>query len=108
MGECHRHSRYGQGRIAQPEGDMDIVLLIFVGIAVAIIFAVSGVWLGHRLLRGRLADGNHDVLVALFQTGGTLRASTSAATNLRRFSGIAASMLRCIARPRRRRFSAVS
>jgi hypothetical protein len=65
----------GQGRIAQPERrHVDIVLLIVIGIAAAITFAVTGVWVGHRLLRGRLADGHHDVLVALFQTGGTLHA----------------------------------
>jgi hypothetical protein len=64
----------GKVAMLSRKGDMDIVLLIIVGIAVAIIFAVTGVWLGHRLLRERLADGHHDVLVALFQTGGTLHA----------------------------------
>ena len=53
---------------------MDIVPLIFLATVVATVFAITGVWLGRRLLRGRVAEGQHEVLVALFQTGGTLHA----------------------------------
>ena len=53
---------------------MGIVLLILLATIAATTFAVTGVWLGHRLLHGRRADGHHEVLVALFQTGGTLHA----------------------------------
>jgi hypothetical protein len=53
---------------------MNIVLLIFLAIAVATVFAIAGVWLGRHYLRGRVNQGHHEVLVALFQTGGTLHA----------------------------------
>ncbi|MBV8091654.1 MAG: DUF4239 domain-containing protein [Acetobacteraceae bacterium] len=53
---------------------MNIVLLIFLGAVAATGFATAGVWLGHRFLRGRIAEGHHEVLLALFQTGGTLHA----------------------------------
>ena len=53
---------------------MGIVLLILLATIAATTFAIIGVWLGRRLLQGRRADGHHEVLVALFQTGGTLHA----------------------------------
>jgi hypothetical protein len=53
---------------------MSVSLLIILAIAAATAFATAGVWLGRRLLWSRLTDGHHEVLVALFQTGGTLHA----------------------------------
>jgi Protein of unknown function (DUF4239) len=53
---------------------MNLVLLITVAATGATGFATTGVWLSRRLLRRRLAGGHHEVLVALFQTGGTLHA----------------------------------
>ncbi len=53
---------------------MNIVLLICLATVAATAFSVSGVWLGRRLLRERVAGGHHEVLGALFQTGGTLHA----------------------------------
>jgi hypothetical protein len=53
---------------------MSISLLIILATAGATAFATTGVWLGRRLLPSRLTDGHHEVLVALFQTGGTLHA----------------------------------
>lgn len=53
---------------------MSVVLLILVATAAASVFATGGVWLGRRVLRGRVARGHHEVLVALFQTCGTLHA----------------------------------
>jgi Protein of unknown function (DUF4239) len=53
---------------------MNVVLLIIVAAIGATGFAVAGVWLGRRLLHRRLAGVHYDVLVALFQTGGTLHA----------------------------------
>jgi hypothetical protein len=53
---------------------MDVVLLIIVAAIGATGFATAGVWLGRRLLHKRLAGVHHDVLVSLFQTGGTLHA----------------------------------
>jgi len=53
---------------------MSIILLIILAAAGATAFATAGVWLGRRLLHRRLTDRHHEVLVALFQTGGTLHA----------------------------------
>ena len=53
---------------------MNIVLLIFVAAAAAIGFSIAGVWLGRYLLRGRVAAGHHEVVLAFLQTGGTLHA----------------------------------
>jgi hypothetical protein len=53
---------------------MSIILLVILAAAGATAFATAGVWLGRRLVHRRLADGHHQVLVALFQTGGTLHA----------------------------------
>src|SRR5271163_4308022 len=53
---------------------MNIVLLIFVAAAAAIGFSIAGVWLGRCLLRGRVAAGHHEVVLAFLQTGGTLHA----------------------------------
>jgi hypothetical protein len=53
---------------------MNIVPLFFLAVLAATSFAIVGVWLGRRLLRSRVADGHHEVLGALFQTGGTLNA----------------------------------
>jgi Protein of unknown function (DUF4239) len=53
---------------------MNIALLILLAIAGASAYATGGVWLGRRLLHGRVAKGHHEVLVGLFQTGGTLHA----------------------------------
>jgi hypothetical protein len=52
---------------------MSIILLIILATAGATAFATTGVWFGRRLL-GRMTDGHHEVLVALFQIGGTLHA----------------------------------
>jgi hypothetical protein len=53
---------------------MSIILLIILATAGATAFATTGVWLGRRLLHRRLTDGYHEVLMALFQIGGTLHA----------------------------------
>jgi hypothetical protein len=53
---------------------MNIALLILVALVVATAFAITGVLLGRRFLRGRVERGHHEVLVALFATGGTLHA----------------------------------
>lgn len=53
---------------------MSIVLLIFIAAAAAIGFSIVGIRLGRRLLRGRVAPGHHEVLLAFLQTGGTLHA----------------------------------
>jgi hypothetical protein len=53
---------------------MSIVLMVFIAAAAAIGFSIVGVWLGRRLLRGRVAAGHHEVLLAFLQTGGTLHA----------------------------------
>jgi hypothetical protein len=53
---------------------MNIVLLILTGIAAATAFATGGAWLVRHFVRGRVGDGHHEVLVGLFQTGGTLHA----------------------------------
>src|SRR5215472_14145392 len=53
---------------------MSIILLIVLATAGATAYATAGVWLGRRLLHKRLTDGHREVLVALFQTGGTLHA----------------------------------
>ncbi len=53
---------------------MNIVLLIFLAIVASSVFAVAGVRLGRRFLRGRVASGHHEVLAAMFQTCGTLHA----------------------------------
>jgi hypothetical protein len=53
---------------------MSIIPIIILATAGATAFATAGVWLGRRLLPSRLTDGYHEVLVALFQTGGTLHA----------------------------------
>jgi Protein of unknown function (DUF4239) len=53
---------------------MSIVPLLFSATVAATAFAIAGVWAGRRLLRSRVADGHHEVLGALFQTGGTLHA----------------------------------
>lgn len=53
---------------------MNLVLLFALAIVAATAFAVAGVWVGRRLLRSRVAHGHHEVLGALFQTGGTLHA----------------------------------
>jgi hypothetical protein len=53
---------------------MTIVLMILIAAAAAIGFSVVGVWLGRRFLRGRVAAGHHEVLLAFLQTGGTLHA----------------------------------
>jgi hypothetical protein len=54
--------------------NVNIVLVIFLAMVGASAYATVGVWLGRRLLRGRVAEGHHEVLVGLFQTGGTLYA----------------------------------
>ncbi len=53
---------------------MNIIALFLLAIAAATAFAITGVWLGRRLLRSRVADGHHEVLGVLLQTGGTLHA----------------------------------
>jgi hypothetical protein len=53
---------------------MTIILLIVLATVGATVFASAGVWLGRRLLLRRLTAGHHEVLVALFQIGGTLHA----------------------------------
>ena len=53
---------------------MSTLLLIFLAIVITSAFATIGVWLGRRLMRGRVAEGHHEVLVALFLTSGTLHA----------------------------------
>jgi hypothetical protein len=53
---------------------MNIVLLIFLATVGTSAFATVGVWLGRRLMRGRVAEGHHEVLVALFLTSATLHA----------------------------------
>jgi hypothetical protein len=53
---------------------MNIVLLIALAVAAASAFAVVGVSIGRSFLRGRVAEGHHEVVVAIFQTGGTLHA----------------------------------
>ncbi len=53
---------------------MNIVLLIFLAVIAATFFSIAGVWLGRHFLRGRVAGGHHEVLVALCQIGGTLHA----------------------------------
>jgi hypothetical protein len=53
---------------------MNFLLIVFLAVVAAIVFSTAGVWLGRTLLRGRVAGGHHEVLVALFQTAGTLHA----------------------------------
>jgi hypothetical protein len=53
---------------------MNVILLMMAAAIGATGFATAGIWLGRRPLRKRLAGGHHEVLVALFQTGGTLHA----------------------------------
>ena len=53
---------------------MNVLQLIIAATIGATVFATAGVWHGRRVLRRRLVDGHHEVLVALFQTGGTLHA----------------------------------
>jgi hypothetical protein len=53
---------------------LTIILLVIFAITGATAFATAGVWFGRRFLHKRLTDGHHEVLVALFQTGGTLYA----------------------------------
>jgi hypothetical protein len=54
---------------------MNIVPLILLATVAASVFAIGGVRLGRHFLRGRVARGHHEVLVAMFQTCGTLRAA---------------------------------
>jgi hypothetical protein len=53
---------------------MSFVPLFASAVIAAIVFAIVGVWIGRRSVRSRIADGHHEVLGALFQTGGTLHA----------------------------------
>lgn len=53
---------------------MNILLMTFAAVVAAAGFSIAGVWLGRHLLRGRVAGGHHEVVVALLQTGGTLQA----------------------------------
>jgi hypothetical protein len=53
---------------------MTLISLIILATFGATAFATTGVWLGRRLLLRRRTGGHHEVLVALFQTGGTLHA----------------------------------
>jgi len=48
--------------------------LVLLSTVAAVAFSALGVWLGRRALLQRLGRGHHEVLVALFQTGGTLHA----------------------------------
>jgi hypothetical protein len=53
---------------------MSIVPLFLSAMVAATGFAITGIWIGRRLLRSRVAHGHHEVLGALFQTGGTIHA----------------------------------
>ena len=48
--------------------------LVTVSTVAAVVFAIAGLWFGRRALRRHVDKGHHEVLVALFQTGGTLHA----------------------------------
>jgi hypothetical protein len=53
---------------------MNIVLLVSLATIAASTFAIVGIWLGRRILYRQRTEEHHEVLVALFQTGGTLHA----------------------------------
>jgi hypothetical protein len=53
---------------------MNIALLICVAVCGATGFATTGIWICRQLNRGQIAEGHHEVLTTLFQTGGTLHA----------------------------------